>query len=52
MKRGNELLASSRFVEAETLFRDASTAKPDNFVFQSQLALSLIKQNQYEVINV
>jgi len=43
---GNALMSENRFSEAESTFRKGLKQEPENLIFNSQLALTLIKQKK------
>lgn len=46
LEEGNHLLSESKFAEAEEMFQKGIKQEPDNLIFKSQLALSLMNQNK------
>ncbi|PJJ67766.1 tetratricopeptide repeat protein [Chryseobacterium geocarposphaerae] len=46
LDNGNVLISENKFSEAENVFREGLKHEPDNLIFKSQLALTLIKQNK------
>lgn len=43
---GNHLLSENKFAEAEEMFQKGIKQEPDNLIFKSQLALSLMNQSK------
>lgn len=46
--KGNQYLNEGKFIQAETIFREAITSDTNNLVYQCQLALSLTEQEKYK----
>ncbi len=48
LDQGNSYLNNGEWSKAEKTFRDGIKSEPNNLIYQSQLALTLIEQKKYE----